>query len=349
MRGGVLMAERVAEMSAETGDAPAAKPPRLRLQLLSDLHLDNNPGFRAQAASGADLLVLAGDVGSHVPGSWLLQAGDFGLGAFSPKRPDAPWSTVIYVPGNHEYDTLPYAQTRERLRALCDELGIVWLDRATHVIDGVRFIGCTLWADFDALASDTALQLKAAGQGGGLLTGTPHRKTVRRAARQATAARNEGADSLLTWQMQERDKALRAANFYLRKNTTLAADGSLMLAAELRELGLQDQTWLRAALAEPHDGPTVVVTHFAPSLRSADPRYGLVPGTAGFCNALDDLLPLADVWLHGHLHCRVDYVAEGARADGSAGRCRVIANPLGYAGKGEQAAFEPELLIELPR
>jgi hypothetical protein len=327
----------------------AEAQPRLRVQLLSDLHLDGNPGFRAQAAPGADVLVLAGDVGSHVPGSWLLKEGDFGLGAFSPKRPGALWRTVIYVPGNHEYDTLPYAATRERLRTLCDELGIVWLDRAVQVIDGVRFVGCTLWADFDALASDAALQLKAAGQGGGLLTGTPHRKTVKKAARQAAAAQHESADSLLTRQLQEREKALRAANFYLRKNTTLAADGSPMLADELRELGLQDQAWLRAALAEPYAGPTVVVTHFAPSLRSADPRYGLVPGTAGFCNALDELLPLADVWLHGHLHCPVDYVAEGVLPDGSTGRCRVIANPLGYARKGEQDAFVPELLIELPR
>jgi hypothetical protein len=36
---------------------------------------------------------------------------------------------------------------------------------------------------------------------------------------------------------------------------------------------------------------TVVVTHFAPSLRSADPRYGRQPGTASFCNADDDLIP----------------------------------------------------------
>ena len=86
----------------------------------------------------------------------------------------------------------------------------------------------------------------------------------------------------------------------------------------------------------------MVVTHFAPSLQSADPRYGLAPGTAGFCNALDDLLPLADVWLHGHLHCAIDY------RDAS-GRCRVVANPLGYADKGEQAAFKPRWLIEVPR
>ena len=89
------------------------------------------------------------------------------------------------------------------------------------------------------------------------------------------------------------------------------------------------------------DGPTVVVTHFAPSLRSADPRYGLTPGTAGFCNALDDLLDRADFWLHGHLHCPSDYVDGGPR------HCRVLANPLGYAGKGEQEAFLPRCLIDV--
>jgi hypothetical protein len=51
----------------------------------------------------------------------------------------------------------------------------------------------------------------------------------------------------------------------------------------------------------------VVITHFAPSLRSADPRFGRQPGTASFCNADDDLIPRADLWLHGHLHCRHDY------------------------------------------
>ncbi len=40
---------------------------------------------------------------------------------------------------------------------------------------------------------------------------------------------------------------------------------------------------------------TVVITHFAPSLRSADPRYGMQPGTASFCNADDDLLRRADL------------------------------------------------------
>jgi len=91
----------------------------------------------------------------------------------------------------------------------------------------------------------------------------------------------------------------------------------------------------------------VVVTHFAPSLRSADPRYGLTPGTAGFCNAMDDVLPAAQVWMHGHLHCPNDYVVSG-EAEGRPFSCRVVANTLGYRGKGEQEGFQEGFVVEVP-
>ena len=111
-----------------------------------------------------------------------------------------------------------------------------------------------------------------------------------------------------------------------------------MLSDAVRAQGLVCQTWLTQTLFEPFDGSTVVVTHFAPSLHSADPRYGLTPGTAGFCNALDHLLPMAEVWLHGHLHAPANYTHHG---------CRVMANPLGYARKGEQAGFDPVRCIDV--
>ena len=273
----------------------------MHIQLLSDLHLEENSAFQPQRAPGADVLVLAGDIGSYQGGSALSALGDedFGLGRF------ADWPVpVIVVPGNHEYDTLDFDATHARLRATCERLGLIWLERETIVLHGVRFVGTTLWADFDALAP-------------------------------------RGPTASLADQLQARHKAFRAADYYLRIAATTRG-GAPFLAEQIREHALVCQAWLRAALAEPFDGPTVVVTHFAPSLRSADPRYGLRPGTAGFCNALDELLPQADLWLHGHLHCAIDW-----RDD--SGRCRVVANPLGYEKKGEQAAFAPQLAIALER
>ena len=282
----------------------------MNLQLLSDLHLESNPHFRAPPLAGADLLVLAGDIGSYQSGSLLTELGidDFGLTPYSPlpvEQGGGGWPVpVMFVPGNHEYDGQDFDATRERLRATCERLGILWLDRETRVIGGVRFVGTTLWADFDALSTDAASH----------------------------------GDITLGEQLKARDKAFRAANFYLKKNHSLR-QGLPLLADGVREESLLCQDWLRRALSEPFDGPTVVVTHFAPSLRSADPRYGLVPGPAGFCNALDEFFPQANLWLHGHLHCTVDYVSQG---------CRVVANPLGYARKGEQDGYRPGLLIKVP-
>jgi len=276
----------------------------MRIQLFSDLHLERDPAFQPILHPGTDVVVLAGDIGSYQARS-RLQDDDFGLARFAPRHTGSP-AKVLYVPGNHEFDGLEYEEGYERLRRVCDYLGIVWLDRESIVVDGVRFIGTTLWSDFDAVA-----------------------------------AQEKEPDK----QLQARGKAFRAANYYLSKNTTFRK-GEPVLAEEQREMSLACQAWLRAALAEPFDGPTVAVTHYAPSLRSADPRYGVTPGTAGFCNAMDGLIPYADVWMHGHLHCTNDYVVEG-EAGGRRRSCRVVANPLGYANKGEQAAFRPDLIVEI--
>jgi predicted phosphodiesterase len=289
----------------------------MKLQLLSDLHLEIHPNWIPQPAPGADVLVLAGDIGSYQPGSLLTDA-DFGLGRFSPLN---GWPTpVLFVPGNHEYDTLDFDVAHTRLRETCQRLGITWLEREVITlaelqassqmpnlgpnsapVAAIRFIGTTLWTDFEAL-----VPVK-------------------------TADSNS-----VTALFQARDKAYRAANFYLKK-TGATRKGEPLLAEQVREQSLICQDWLRRALATPFDGITVVITHFAPSLQSADPRYGLTPGTAGFCNRLDDLLSHAQLWLHGHLHAPSDYTKNG---------CRVVANPLGYARKNEQAAFIPELVVD---
>jgi Icc-related predicted phosphoesterase len=265
----------------------------MNIQLLSDLHLETHPHFVPEFAPGADVLILAGDIGSYQEGSMLVTQGDndFGLARFSPRADLAAWPVpVFFVPGNHEYDGMPFEEAHARLQESCERLQITWLHRRVNVMNGVRWIGCTLWSDFEALVPQ---------------------------------------QGPLTQQLKAREKAERAADFYLRKTGT-TLDGKPFLSDAVRAQAQADQAWLTQALSEPFEGVTVVVTHFAPSLKSADPRYGLTPGTAGFCNALDHLLPKANLWLHGHLHCAHDYVHAG---------CRVVANPLGYARKNEQLAF----------
>ena len=146
-----------------------------------------------------------------------------------------------------------------------------------------------------------------------------------------------------------RPKAMKAAG-YFQKVMQATVNGQPFDAEAVRREGMACRNWLEQALSLPGRGPgeqgwdkTVVVTHFAPSLRSNDIRYGTQPTTASFCNADDDLIPRADLWLHGHLHCRHDYAV--ARPGG--GLTRVVCQARGMPRKGESEGFDPLRVIEV--
>jgi hypothetical protein len=148
----------------------------------------------------------------------------------------------------------------------------------------------------------------------------------------------------------QRERAMRAAGYFLRLMDGRRGDQPID-AAVLRDEALACRAWLADELRRPNPGAaeggwhhTVVVTHFAPSLRSADPRYGRQPGTASFCNADDDLIPLADLWLHGHLHCRHDYTVDRPGRPPT----RVVCQAAGLGRKGEDEGLDPLKLIVCP-
>jgi Calcineurin-like phosphoesterase len=144
---------------------------------------------------------------------------------------------------------------------------------------------------------------------------------------------------------QRQAAAMRAAAYFMRLMRSTRR-GQPFDVAGVRDEALACRAWLAQELRQPADGrwdKTVVITHFAPSLRSADARYGAQPGTASFCNADDDLLEHADLWLHGHLHCRHDYrVARGQSAP-----TRVVCQARGLDSKGEAVGYDPGKLIEV--
>jgi Calcineurin-like phosphoesterase len=141
------------------------------------------------------------------------------------------------------------------------------------------------------------------------------------------------------------ESALRAGSYFQRVMGA-TKDGALFDALAVRGEALACRAWLDSALAEEAAGrwdASVAITHFAPSFKSADPRYGKQSGTASFCNADDALLPGAALWLHGHLHCRHDYTVR--HADGQ--RTRVVSQARGLADKGETAGYDARKLIAL--
>jgi hypothetical protein len=142
---------------------------------------------------------------------------------------------------------------------------------------------------------------------------------------------------------QRRAKAMRAASYFMQLMDS-RRHGLPYDAVAVRADALACRAWLERELALPRGDwdATVVITHFAPSVRSADPRYGRQSGTASFCNADDDLLEAAQLWIHGHLHCTHDY-----RVAHTGGSTRVVCNARGHAGKGEADAHKPLLVLDV--
>jgi hypothetical protein len=142
----------------------------------------------------------------------------------------------------------------------------------------------------------------------------------------------------------QRERALRAATFFQRRMAA-TRDGAPFDALAVREEGQACRAWLSEQLQAPGTAAdaTVVVTHFAPSLRSADPRYGRQPGTASFCNADDDLIAMTNLWLHGHVHCRHDYRVPRAGLPPA----RVVCQARGLDAKGESTGHQPCQIIDI--
>jgi predicted phosphodiesterase len=97
--------------------------------------------------------------------------------------------------------------------------------------------------------------------------------------------------------------------------------------------------WLEARLAEPHPGPTVVITHHAPLIRSR-PASPLMRAVAGaFVSDLTELMgdDRVDLWVFGHTHVAADLDIRGTR---------VMSNPRGYP-RQEIAGWDPARVVEL--
>ncbi|MBI4860185.1 MAG: metallophosphoesterase [Candidatus Riflebacteria bacterium] len=122
----------------------------MRLRIYSDLHLETR-SFSPPPGS-YDVVVLAGDVHEGTEGvRWARTA-----------FPETP---VVYVPGNHEHygQTLPEVAPRLREAALGSSVYV--LERQACVVEGVRFLGCTLWSDFDLLHDRGRSSREAAARG----------------------------------------------------------------------------------------------------------------------------------------------------------------------------------------
>jgi hypothetical protein len=109
-----------------------------RLRIFSDLHLEFVDWIPPPAA--ADAIVLAGDIAVGVQGiQWARR-----------QFPDTP---VVYVPGNHEFYGARLPDALAELRNEAQRLGVHFLDGDESILGGARFLGTTLWTDYELYGS----------------------------------------------------------------------------------------------------------------------------------------------------------------------------------------------------
>jgi hypothetical protein len=107
----------------------------------------------------------------------------------------------------------------------------------------------------------------------------------------------------------DRDAAMEAAEREIHDHRLIRRHGGAapFLPANALSEHLLSRAWLAGRLAQPHDGPTLIVTHHVPHLRACHPSHGLNPLAPAFCSDCDDLIAAASragavAWIFGHHH-----------------------------------------------
>ncbi len=113
---------------------------KLKIHVLSDLHLE----FSSFSIPNVDanVRVLAGDIHTKERGLPFAIQHSYN-------------TPTLYVAGNHEFYGTAIPKLYDKLRAMSCGTNVTVLQNDQAIIDGVRFLGCTLWTDFGLLGSDS--------------------------------------------------------------------------------------------------------------------------------------------------------------------------------------------------
>jgi len=204
---------------------------------------------------------------------------------------------VLYVPGNHEYYRFRVPMPDRIVTELEAIPGLVLLDDRATVIDGIRFLGSTLWSP-----------LRPVEEGIGI-----------------------ASDDELHRQLND---------FRL-----IRCDGGErpMMPGRMRAIHRRSWNWLRDTLHLPHDGPTVVVTHFVPSPAGIAPQFVGSDLNGYFVADCRELMDAdIDLWIAGHTHGSFDLHDEESGVP-------LVCNPHGYHlhGQRENPGFDPAATFHL--
>lgn len=275
-----------------------------RIYVLSDVHLETGP-YEVPEGLDFDILIAAGDIGSVEQAvDWLASLG----------------KPVVYVLGNHEHWQHEFGGALGLAKAAAKGTKVRVLEREAVVIQGVRFLGATLWTDF-----------------GGWHPGLVESAVwYMRDYSQITANQWYEVKANRDWFRRQCRKIGMSQEAIQEWITEGQFHPAIAYRAHTKTV-----EWLSGALSKEFNGPTVVVTHHAPtydSLRESGVReVALQPDywnyhdrslikQAAYASRLEPLLKYnaraIDLWVHGHVHHGFDILTQPAR---------VVCNPRGYA------------------
>ncbi|WP_411840116.1 metallophosphoesterase [Paracoccus sp. ME4] len=243
----------------------------MKVLVLADLHLDEYHIAEAKLQLGREIRCAAQAARA------VIIAGD--LCEVSSERWDpalkwlrdlVPDRPIHVIPGNHDYYGQHMGEAERTMSRICQQNGCEFAQQSEFLIGGTRFLAATLWTDF------------------GLFRATAGAEATGRAMRIAREKMPDYGYGSITTGNPERS---------LRPRDT-ATIHAMHLA------------WLKGRLGTCHEGPTVVVTHHAPSIAVCGPLSERSPCYASDLDALiDETRP--EAWIFGHTHREAELRAPG--------------------------------------
>lgn len=269
---------------------------KMKIQILSDTHNECCRESYVPAQIDADVVVLAGDIGRPE------QSFPWAAEHFKGKR-------IVMVAGNHDAWGCEWHALVKKMRALGERHAIDFLENDAVVIDGVRFVGASLFTDLQ-------------------LFGAEHYRAA------LVQARHSMPDF----------KRIKLA--YTHPALKFFGLSRLLTPEDSANLHRLSRDYIKECLDEPFDGPLVVVTHHAPSFQSVEKRYAKDLLSPCFASNLEQMLAdsKADLWVHGHTHATFDYVINQTRVV-----CNALGYTDHCGGKSPQElhGFKPDLFVEV--
>lgn len=238
----------------------------MRVLVLSDLHLEFgklSPVHKDRRIDeGVDVVVLAGDIAEGVQGiRWARET-------FVTKE-------IVYVAGNHEFYDNNVDSLVVTLREVAQRMGVHFLERDAVQIDGVRFLGTTLWTNFELFGINAREESMSA----------------------AALCLNDF-------------RCIKTSHGFTRESDATIRQRVFMPEDAIREHAL-NTAWLEAELSTGDPERTIVVTHHAPHMGSVELQYANDLASGAYASDLTRLLGKSRYWIHGHMHSGSRYTVNG--------------------------------------